>query len=102
MADKLEREFQPKLNEEVKRRMPTCEIIRLDANKNYQGIPDFLVLCPEGWGIFETKRRPNSRKQPNQDHHIKRLSKIGFSAFINPDNMDEVLDDFQSTLRSDR
>lgn len=102
MTDKLERDWQPILKEEIKSRLPECEIIRLNPNDNYQGIPDLLVLCPDGWGILETKRRPKSRKQPNQDYHVERLNEMRFAAFVNPENMDEVLDALQSTLRSDR
>ena len=100
MADKLERDWQPLLKDEIKGRFPECEIIRLSPNDNYQGIPDLLVLCPDGWGILETKRRPKSRRQPNQPYHVERLNKLRFAAFIDPDNMDEVLDDLQHALRA--
>ena len=93
-----EGKFNEQLDKELKARFPGCEILKLDPSVNYQGIPDKLVLYNGGFGILETKRGSKAEKQPNQDHHVKRLGKVGFSSFIHPDNMDEVLDALQHTL----
>lgn len=95
--------FNDHLNNELKRRFPGCEIINLDPMSNYQGIPDKIVLVEGGhFGVLETKAGFKASKQPNQEHHVERLGRVGFSAFINPDNCDEVLDAFQSTLGAGR
>ncbi len=102
MTDKLESEFQRTLKDEIKRRLPECVIVKQDPNTSFQGIPDHLVLCPTGWGALETKRRPNSKRRPNQPYWVERFNEMSFAAFVNPKNMDEVLDGLQSALRPDR
>lgn len=94
--------FNEELDSKLQSRFPGCEILSLDPMTNYQGIPDKIVLHDGQFGILETKAGFKSKKQPNQDHHVERLGKKGFSAFINPDNCDEVLDALQSTFRARR
>lgn len=64
-----------------------------------QGIPDLLVLYENRWAILETKRKTKSERQPNQEHYVKKFDEMSFSAFVDPSNMDEVLDALQSSLR---
>lgn len=102
MRKKLEREFQPLLKDEIKRRLPGSVIIKQDPNASFQGVPDLLVLFEDKWALLETKRGEKSARQPNQPHYIEKFGKMSFAAFVNPDNMDEVLDDLQSTFRPGR
>lgn len=102
MSRKLERDFQPELKKEIKRRFPECVIIKQDPNASFQGVPDLLLLCEDKWALLETKRDPSSPARPNQPYYVDKFNKMSFSAFVNPDNMDEVLDDLQAALRSDR
>lgn len=97
----LEREFQPKLQEELRHRFPGCVIIKQDANQ-MQGVPDLLVLFEDKWALLETKRGRASKRQPNQEYYVDKFAEMSFSAFINPDNMEETLSDLQSAFRSGR
>jgi len=97
----LEREFQPELKKEIKRRLPGCTIIKQDPNQ-LQGIPDLLVLFEDKWALLETKRKPKAERQPNQEHYVDKFNEQSFSAFVNPENYLEVLDDLQSAFRSGR
>lgn len=98
----LEREFQPTLQNEIRMRLPGCVIIKQDPNTSFQGVPDLLVLWEDKWALLETKRAANSSRRPNQGHYVEKFDKMSFSAFVNPANMDEVLDDLQSALGAGR
>lgn len=98
----LESEFQPILKQELTRRLPGCVIIKQDPNTSFQGVPDHLVLYEDKWAALETKRDKRAERRPNQEYYIEKLGQMSFSAFIDPTNMDEVLDDLQSTFRPGR
>lgn len=100
-VDKLERDFQPKLKKEIRRRLPGCYIFKLDSGE-FQGIPDLLVLFESRWAILEVKRGLKAKKQPNQDWYVDEFNKMSFSAFVNPQNQEAVLNDLQSALTSRR
>lgn len=92
---KVESVYQRGLIKRIKARFPGCEVLKNDE-QYIQGIPDLTVLSTTGrFGILETKRAENSAKQPNQDHYVERFNAMGFSAFINPSNEEEVLDALQ-------
>lgn len=97
----LEREFQPKLKDEIKARLPGCVILKQDPTQ-MQGIPDLLVLFEDKWALLETKRKPKAQREPNQPYYVEKFNDMSFSAFVNPSNMDEVLDDLQATFRPGR
>lgn len=97
MTGRLERDFQPKLKDEIRDRLPGCVIIKQDPNQ-LQGVPDLLVLFEDKWALLETKRASNSSKRPNQPYYVDKFNRMSFSAFVNPDNMDEVLDDMERVL----
>lgn len=91
--------FNEVLDSKLNERFPGCEILKLDPMTNYQGIPDKLVVYEGRVGFLETKSGFKAKNRPNQPYHVERLGHVGFSAFINPDNCDEVLDALHSTLR---
>lgn len=98
---KLESEFRSEILEpELKRRFPGCEIIVQDPGANFQGIPDRMVLCDDKWAMLETKRAPNSAKQENQDHYVKKFNRLGYAAFVHPENMLEVLSELEEHFSS--
>src|SRR5688500_6074088 len=95
---KKEIPYQADLIKRIKDRFPGCEVLKNDPQSNFQGIPDLTVLTQDGWALLETKRGAKSKKQPNQDYYVDRFDAMGFSAFINPSNEEEVLDAFQRSL----
>ena len=80
----LERGFQPKLIEEIKRLLPGCLVLKNDANY-MQGIPDLLILHGDRWALLECKSKTTASKRPNQDYYIDRLDNMSFARFICPE-----------------
>lgn len=95
---KLESEFNDDLNTKLDSRFPGHFSYKLDPNQ-VQGIPDRLILFEDNWAILETKRGvsgADARKQANQPYYVEMFNDMGFSAFINPQNCDEVLDEMEA------
>lgn len=97
----LEREFQPLLKKELERRLPGCTILKQDPNQ-LQGVPDLLVLFEDKWALLETKRKAAAARRPNQEYWVEKFDQMSFSAFVNPSNMNEVLDELQAAFRGGR
>ena len=91
---KLERDFQAKLIKELKKRFEGCMVMKLDPDY-IQGIPDLLVLYKDKWATLECKKSAKASKRPNQEHYVKKMNDMSFSAFIFPENKEEVLDELQ-------
>ena len=87
-----ESKFQKDLKDELRKRFPGCIITKNDANC-IQGIPDLLILYKDKWATLEAKRSANAPHQPNQDYYVERMNQMSFSAFIFPENKEEVLND---------
>jgi hypothetical protein len=97
----LERDFQGTLKDEIEGRFPGCLILKQDSSQR-QGIPDLLVLYEDKWASLETKRGAKARRQPNQEYYVDQMNDMSFSAFVNPDNVNEVLNDMEQAFRLDR
>lgn len=96
-----ESKFQSDLIKEIKERMPGAIVTKLDA-KHIQGIPDLLILYNDRWATLEDKRSKDASHQPNQDYYVEKMNDMSFSAFIFPENKEEVLNDLQRALESGR
>lgn len=92
-----ERDFQKKVIDELKKRMPDCMVIKQDPNY-IQGIPDLLVLNNDKWAALEVKISEDANVQPNQKYYIDKMNKMSHAYFINPSNEREVLDEIQQAL----
>lgn len=97
----LETDFAADLKRELEDRFPDCFIYKMDPNQ-VQGIPDLLLLHEENWALLETKRWTDSVKQPNQDYYVEQMNERSFSAFINPQNREEVMNDLQIAFGVER
>ena len=95
----LESQFDTKLINELKQRFPGCIILKNDANY-LQGVPDRIILWNDKWATLETKKTKNASRQPNQEYYVNKMNEMSFSAFIYPENMEEVLDGLQQTFES--
>lgn len=93
----LESNFQSKLIRELKDRFPGCIITKNDPNY-IQGFPDLTVFYKKRWATLECKRNAKAKKQPNQDHYIKRMNEMSFSRIICPENKEEVLKELQQVF----
>ena len=95
----LERKFQKELIKNIKERLPGCEVLKNDP-AYLQGIPDLIVLYGRRWAMLECKRRDNARQQPNQKYYVDRFREMSYANFISPDNLEDVLDEMEHSLRS--
>ena len=95
----LEKEFQAKLIQDIKKLFPSCIIMKNDA-KYLQGVPDLLILYKDKWAALECKKSVNAKKQPNQEFYVGMMNRMSFSRFICPENKEDVLNDLQHTFRS--
>lgn len=97
---KLESTFQSELIKEIKERLPGCIVTKIDPY--IQGIPDLLILYEDKWATLECKRSQSSDKQPNQEYYVKKMKRMSFSAFIFPENKEEVLDELERAFKYSR
>lgn len=87
---KLENRFQAELIKEIKKRWPGCVVMKNDPNY-IQGIPDLTILYRDKWATLECKKSKDAPARPNQPHYVETLDSMSFSAFIFPENREEVL-----------
>lgn len=90
----LENKFQSKLIKELKKEFPGCMVLKNDPTY-LQGVPDLLVLYKNKWCALEVKRSATAKHQPNQDYYVDKMNEMSHSAFIYPENKDQVLDDLR-------
>lgn len=96
-----ESSFQKKLKDEIKLRFPGSIITKLDSGDT-QGIPDLLVLYKDRWAALECKKSKDEPHRPNQDYYVDKLNNMSFSAFIFPENREEVLNAMEQSFESGR
>lgn len=97
---KLERNFQAKLIKDVKDMFPGCIVMKNDPNY-IQGIPDLTVLYRDRWATLECKKSKDAPARPNQPHYVDRMREMSYSAFIFPENRDEVLGELSKHFHFD-
>lgn len=98
---KLESEFQRRLKKEITERFPGCFILKNDPTMQ-QGIPDLTILYEDKWATLEVKKSAKATHRPNQDHYVETMNNMSFSAFIFPENKEEILDELERTFRPER
>ena len=85
-----ESKFQGDLIKRLRQDYPGCIVLKNDANY-LQGFCDLLVLHKDRWAALEVKAAPDAAVQPNQEYYVKLLGGMSFAAFIDPENIEEVL-----------
>lgn len=102
----LEADYKPGLMKRVVRRFSKYGEVRFQHNDpnapESQGIPDLTVYIGDWWALLEVKRSEKSKKRPNQDYWIAHYGQTTFSAFICPENEEEVLDALEQSLAARR
>lgn len=93
----LESKFQSELKKEIQERLPGCIIMKNDSSC-IQGIPDLLILYEDKWATLECKKSASAKHRPNQDYYVEKMNDMSFSAFIYPENKEEVLNDLEQSL----
>lgn len=95
----LESKFQSKVIKELKDRLPGCMVLKNDPTY-IQGVPDLLVLYKDKWAALEVKRNASAKHQPNQDYYVNKMNEMSHSAFIFPENKDEVINSIVEKFNS--
>ncbi len=95
---KKESQFQANLIKKLKGLFPGCYVLKNDPNY-IQGIPDLTILFGGKWATLEVKRERGAPYRPNQNYHVDNMNNMSFSAFIFPENEEEVLNELQQTFR---
>lgn len=98
---KLESDFQKRLIQQIKQTYPGVLVIKGNSAAK-QGIPDLMILFGDAWATLECKRSANEVHQPNQDYYVDLMDEMSFSAFVYPENKEQVLDDLFNFFKSPR
>lgn len=94
-----ENAYQAGLVKRLRARFPGCEIVKNDAGY-IQGFPDWTIFYGPCWATLEVKASATAAERPNQAYYVERLNNMGFSAFIYPENEEEVLTALQEAFSS--
>lgn len=89
--------FQTEFSKDLKLLLPGAIVCKLDSSY-LQGVPDLIVLWYEKWAAFEVKKSSNEKVQPNQEYYVGLFDSWSFSAFVYPENKEEVLDALQQAF----
>lgn len=98
----LESKFQSDLIKEIEERFPNSIVIKNDSSY-IQGIPDLTIFYKDKWATLECKKNKDAKARPNQSYYVDKMNGMSFSAFIFPENKEEVLNEMErSFLRRKR
>lgn len=96
-----ETDYQHDLKIKILERFPGSFVLKNDPSF-IQGIPDLTVLWKNNWATLEVKKSEADYKKdftPNQHRYVKQMSKMSFSAFIYPENEEEVLNAMEQSFQ---
>ena len=85
-----ESKFQKEVIDEIQELLPDAIIMKNDPNY-IQGIPDLTILSGDKWATLEIKKSKDATHQPNQDFYVETMNNMSYSAFIFPENKEEIL-----------
>ena len=94
-----ESKFQTDLIKDIKLLFNDCIVLKNDPSY-MQGVPDLLILYKDKWASLECKKCANAKKRPNQEYYVNKMKRMSFSAFIYPENKEDVLNELQQTFCS--
>lgn len=95
----LESQYQAKLIKKIEKLLPGCIVLKNDPGY-IQGMLDLTVLYEDRWATLEVKRSGEAAVRPNQSYYVRKMNRMSFSAFIYPENEEEVLNALQQSLTS--
>lgn len=96
-VDMRENEYQGHLIKRIEKTFVGSIVLKNDPNYK-QGIPDLTIFYKDKWATLEVKKSKNASHQPNQDYYVELMNQMSYSAFIYPDNEEEILDEMARTL----
>lgn len=96
-----ENKFQSSLIRELKKEFPGCFVTKLDSSLK-QGIPDLIVLYGDTWATLECKKSKHAPHRPNQDYYQKLFNEMSYSAFVYPENKEEIINELRQVFGARR
>lgn len=94
-----EAQYQSRVIKKIKKRFDGCVVLKNDSGYQ-QGIPDWTILYGPYWATLEIKASEKSARQPNQEYFVTQLDRMSFSAFIFPENEEEVFSALEQAFSS--
>ena len=90
-----EKQIESKLVKAVKQSGGLCLKF---VSPSFDGVPDRIVLLPEGKIAFVETKRTGEKMRPLQVRRKKQIEQLGFKVFCldDPNDIKEVLDEIQS------
>ena len=98
---KLERAIQPRIIAKIKQRLPGAKVFKGDS-RFQQGTLDLIILYRDRWAMLEVKRSETATRQPNQQYFVDELNQMSYAALIHPDNEEDILNEVQRALQTER
>lgn len=91
-----ERDIEQRLMKAVK---AACGLCIKFTSPGFDGVPDRLVLLPEGRMAFIELKAPGKKPRALQIRRMKQLSNLGFACFVidDIDTIGGVIDEIQSS-----
>ena len=86
--------FQKKLIDDLQDTFQGCVIQKNDPLYR-QGFPDLTIYYKGKWATLECKRSKDEPHRPNQDYYVDLLNGMSYSAFIFPENREDVIRDLK-------
>ena len=74
----------------LKTAFPDCIVLKNDPTY-IQGIPDLTILYNNKWATLECKESQRAHHRPNQDYYVDIMNGMSFSAFVYPENQEEII-----------
>lgn len=97
-----EGKYQQELKKKIKKLLPGSIVLKNDPNW-LQGFPDLTILYHDRYAVLEAKRDEDAPHRPNQEYYIDKIGSWAvYSAFIFPENEEEVLHELQQSLEAGR
>ena len=88
---KKESDYQSGLISRLKETIFPGSIVLKNDSEYIQGIPDLTIFYNNKWATLEVKRSDKEHHQPNQDYYVDKMNSMSFSAFIYPENEQQVI-----------
>lgn len=98
---KSERDYQADLKKKIRERLPGAIVMKEDPN-DIPGIPDLCILYKDRWATLEVKKSADAPHRPRQDAYVGKMNEMSYSAFIYPENEEEILDEMERSLKARR
>ena len=63
---------------------------------------DLTVLYSKRWATLECKDSKQAPVRPNQAHYVEKHNTMSYSAFVYPENEEEIIDGLRTTFGTNR